>query len=92
MYVPYDKGAQILGARWPWRLNFEWCVFLMRLASCYAPGTYSLEVASRFLEKLVHLCRVITAAIYLVRLSSQKSRVRQKPAKSDHLSYQNQHP
>jgi len=52
MYVPYDRGAQILGARSPGRLNFEWCFFCTRLASCYASGTYILEVASRFLENV----------------------------------------
>jgi len=29
MYVPYDKDAQILGARSPGRLHFECCVFCM---------------------------------------------------------------
>ena len=64
MHVPYDKGAQILGDWSLGRLNFDWCVFCMRLASCYASGTYGLEVPCRFLENLCILA-VCTLPLFI---------------------------
>ena len=55
-----ERGAQIPGARLPWRLNLIACssylaVLCVELASCQPSSTYNFEAAPRFLEKCSHL-------------------------------------